>query len=122
MRVIVTGSMYWTDAVVIRRALADLPAGSVIVHGDSTGADEIAGRIAREELGLAVEAFRKEGDDYRRYRRAAWQGLHERMLAAGADLVLAFHAELGQPGKARGTGDMVERARRRGIAVRTFSG
>jgi hypothetical protein len=122
MRVIVTGSMHWTDADLIRRALAELPADCVIVHGDSTGADELAGRIAREELGLAVEAFRKERDDYRRHGRAAWQGLHERMLAAGADLVLAFHPDLGQPGKARGTTDMVERARRRGIAVRTCAG
>src|SRR5947209_3075345 len=98
MRVIVTGSMTWSDAEAIRRELAQLPAGSTVILGDAAGVDALAGQIAGE-LGLAVEPFRKEPEDYRRFRAVAWQGLNERMLDSGADLVLAFHPELNEPGK-----------------------
>lgn len=121
MRVIVAGSMSWTDAEAIRRALRELPAGTVIIHGDCAGVDAIAGQLAREEFGLVVEAMAKNEDDYRRYRRGAWKGLNERMLETGADLVLAFHPELGQPGKARGSSHLIDLARARGIDVRTFT-
>jgi hypothetical protein len=63
-----------------------LPAGSTVVHGDSPGADALVGEVARE-IGLAVEAMRKTAEDYRRFRRAAWKGLNERMLDTGIDLV-----------------------------------
>jgi len=119
MRVIVTGSMGWTDAAAIRRELVKLPPRSTVIHGDAPGADLIAGQIARE-LGFTVEALAKNEEDYRRYRRAAWKGLNERMLDSGADLVLAFHAELGQAGKARGSGHLVDLACQRGIEVRGF--
>jgi len=42
------------------------------------------------------------------------------MLDSGVDLVLAFHPELGEPGRARGSGHMVELAHGRGIEVRGF--
>ncbi len=74
MRVLVTGSMAWSDAEAIRLELARLPADSVIIIGDAPGADALAGRIAAD-MGLPVEVHRKEKDDYRRYRRAAWKGL-----------------------------------------------
>ena len=95
MRVIVTGAVAWTDEAAIRNALEQLPKDSVIIHGDCDGADEIAGRIG-VELGLHVEAMAKNDSDYRRYRRGAWKGLNERMLATGADLVLVFHPDLAQ--------------------------
>jgi hypothetical protein len=119
MRVIVTGAMGWTDAAAIRRELEKLPPGSTVVHGDAPGVDVLAGQIARE-LGFVVEALCKIEADYRRYRRAAWKGLNERMLDSGVDLVLAFHPELGEPGKARGSGHMVELAQDRGVEVRGF--
>jgi len=90
MRVIVAGSTTWADEEAVRRELARLPAGTVIIHGDAPGADALGGKIARE-LGLPVEAMSKNKADYARYKRAAWKGLNERMLAAGATLVLAFH-------------------------------
>lgn len=42
------------------------------------------------------------------------------MLATGVDLVLAFHADYGVPGCARGTVHMVELARKAGVEARTF--
>lgn len=121
MRVIVTGSRFWTDEVAIRRELAKLPPGTTVIHGDCTGADEIAGRIGREELGFTVVRMAKQPEDYTRYGREAWKGLNERMLASGTvDLVLAFRAELDDPKQARGTRHMVELARSERVEVRTF--
>jgi len=113
--------MSWTDADPIRRALRELPADAVVVHGDCPGVDALAGQLAREEFSLVVKAMAKNDADYRRYRRAAWKGLNERMLETGVDLVLAFHPDLGQPGKARGSTHLIELARARGIEVRTFT-
>ncbi len=120
MRVIVTGATQWTDAEAIRRELAQLPPGSIIIYGDAPGVDALAGTLA-VECGLTALPFRKDEEDYRRYGHAAWKGLNERMLESGADLVLAFHPELGVPGKAKGSGHMIALAEQRGIEVRRFS-
>lgn len=116
MRVIVTGATAWKDEAAVRRELAKLPAGSVIIHGDCAGADEIAGRVGRE-LGLAVEAMDKNAADRAKYGRLSWKGLNERMLATGADLVLAFHHDLDG---SSGTKHMVEIARSAGVEVQAF--
>lgn len=121
MRVIVTGSTTWTDAEAIRRELAKVPPDAVVIHGDCDGADALAGDIARS-LGLAVERWAKCPADYRKYQRGAWKALNERMLAAGADLVLAFHPEWDVKGKARGTNHMLGLARQAGVECRAFAG
>jgi hypothetical protein len=118
MRILVTGSTQWSHADAIRRELAQLPPGSVVIHGDCSGADELAGAIAHE-LGLLVEAWAKNADDYRSHQEA-WKGLNERMLESGVDLVLAFHAELHQPGKALGSKHMIDLAKEKGVEVRGF--
>jgi hypothetical protein len=118
MRVIVAGATAWTDAEAIRRELAKLPAEAVVIHGDAPGADALAGQVA-VQLGLAVEPMGKTREDYTRYRRGAWKGLNERMLASGAVLVLAFHPALEH---SRGTKHLVELARSAGIEVRVFTG
>jgi hypothetical protein len=114
MRIIVAGGVGWTDTEAIRRELAKLPASSTVIHGDSPGADALAGQIAAQ-LGLTVEACRKNEQDYARHGRAAWKGLNERMLAGGIELVLAFHADLAS---SRGTRHLVELARAAGVEVR----
>jgi hypothetical protein len=118
MRVIVAGATGWTDAEAIRRELAQLPPGTTVIHGDAPGADALAGAAAAR-LGLAVEPMAKSEQDYARYRRGAWKGLNERMVAAGAALVLAFHADLS---RSRGTRHLVALARAAGIEVRVFAG
>jgi hypothetical protein len=116
MRVIVTGAVAWSDEAAIRRELSKLPAGTTVIHGDCAGADEIAGRVARE-LGFSVEPFAKSPDDYARAGRAAWRRLNERMLESGADLVLGFHPDLSA---SEGTRHMADLARKAGVEVRTF--
>jgi hypothetical protein len=116
MRVIVAGATAWTDGEAIRRELARLPAGSTVIHGDSPGADALAGQIAAQ-LGLVVAPMAKEKQNYQKYKRFAWKGLNERMLACGAVLVLAFHPDIQT---SRGTRHLVEIARNAGVEVRLF--
>ncbi len=120
MRVLVTGSTTWTSVDTVRRELACLPLGSVIVTGDTPGADAIALQTAAQ-LGLLVEPMKKEKLDYKCHAGAAWKGLNERMIATGIDLVLAFHPDLGKPGCARGTQHVVDLANQYGIPVSIFS-
>jgi YspA, cpYpsA-related SLOG family len=117
MRVIVAGATAWADAEAIRRELAKLPHGTVVIHGDAPGADALAGQIAAQ-LGLVVEAMAKSAEDRARYKREAWKGLNERMLASGAVLVLAFHPALEN---SRGTRHLTEIAQAAGVEVRLFA-
>lgn len=118
-RVLVTGSTTWDDPEPIRRALAALPMASTIVTGDTRGADACAVAVAAE-LGLTVTRMKKNRADQRAFPGEAWRGLNQRMLAAGIDLVLAFHADYGKPGCARGTVHMVELAKACSTEVQIF--
>lgn len=121
MRVLVTGSTTWENVDIVRRELACLPSGSVIVTGDTSGVDAIALEAAAE-LGLNAEPMKKERADYRRYPGEGWKGLNERMLATGIELVLAFHPDFGRPNCARGTRHAVDLAEQLKIPVRIFNG
>lgn len=117
MRVVVAGAVAWADTEAIRRELSKLPSGSTIIHGDSPGADSIAGQVAAQ-LSFAVEPMAKNKMDYAKYRKAAWKGLNERMLASGVVLVLAFHPDIEA---SRGSKHLVELARYANIEVRVFA-
>ena len=117
MRVIVAGAVAWENAEAIRRELADLPSTTIVIHGDSPGADAIAGQVAAQ-MRLRVEAMAKCKADYARYRRAAWKGLNERMVAGGADLVLVFHPAISA---SRGSKHLIDLARVAGIEARVFA-
>ena len=117
MRVIVAGAVAWADVEAIRRELSKLPAGSVVIHGDCPGADAIAGAVA-VELGFAVLAMTKNAADRAKYKRAAWKGLNERMLATGAELVLVFHPTFDA---SKGSKHMAELAARVSVEVRVFA-
>src|SRR5262245_31178234 len=103
MRVVAAGAVAWSDVEAIRRELAKLPPDTVIIHGDAPGADVIAGQVAGQ-LGLRVEPMAKSQADYVQYKRAAWKGLNERMLASGVELVLAFHPAIEE---SRGTKHLI---------------
>lgn len=117
VRVIVAGAVAWTNVEAIRRELAKLPQGSTVIHGDSPGADAVAGRVAAE-LGLAVLPMAKSRADYAKYKRGAWKGLNERMLAGGAVRVLVFHPAIE---KSRGSGHLIELAKAAGVDVHVFA-
>jgi hypothetical protein len=117
MRIIIAGAVAWTDAEAIRRELSKLPRGTTVIHGDSAGADALAGLVAAQ-LGFVVEPMAKNKQDYARYRRAAWKSLNERMLASGAELVLAFHPDIEA---SRGAKHLAALARAAGVEVRIFT-
>lgn len=114
MRILVTGSRTWTDASMIANALVDAvgdadPADVTVVHGDHPfGADALADHAATE-LGLTVEPHPAE---WKRYGPAAGPKRNASMVAAGADICLAFYH-----GPSRGTRDCANRARYSGIPV-----
>ena len=117
MRVIVAGSTTWTNAERIREALLALGDSPVhVIHGDAPGADALGGEVAAQ-LGYSVQPMAKNDEDYRRFGRGAWKGLNERMLAVGADVVLAFHPAML---KSRGTKHLVQLANEAGVEVRLF--
>jgi hypothetical protein len=91
VRILLTGSRDWDDEAGVRAALTDATAGApgphVVVHGACpTGGDAIADRIAAD-LGLTIE---RHPAQWRRYGRSAGYRRNVEMVAAGADVCLAF--------------------------------
>lgn len=122
-RILVTGSRDWEDwerivrAICVARNAVQLPIArpTVIVHGACpTGADEIAGRWARcnTHLDMTEERHPAEWD---RYGKSAGFRRNAVMVAAGADICLAFIRN-GSKG-ATHTADLAEKA---GIETRRF--
>jgi YspA, cpYpsA-related SLOG family len=86
-RILVTGSRDWTDFAAIVEALRDWKAtDAVLVEGGARGADRLAATIWRA-WGLTVEEHRADWD---RHGRRAGYLRNQEMIAAGADVCLAF--------------------------------
>lgn len=114
-RILVTGSRDWDDTSSVRRALdkvyALTPAEQefVLVHGGCpTGADAIA-HTWGGRTGVTIDVFIA---DWAGHGKAAGPRRNARMVAEGADLVLAFIK-----GGSRGASHTVALARRAGIPV-----
>ncbi len=107
MRIVVTGCRRWyipdVAEVVVARMIARYGAGIVIINGGAPGIDQ-SFREACADLGVACETFEADWD---RYGRAAGPRRNAAMLAAGADLVVAFHRDLAS---SRGTLDCTRQA------------
>jgi hypothetical protein len=89
VRVLVTGSRGWADVAAVRAALdAATPAARItVVHGDCpTGADTHAHRWAADHDQRIETHFA----DWKAHGRAAGPIRNKAMVAAGADLCLAF--------------------------------
>lgn len=116
MRILVTGSRYWTDAELIGNVLAwfdQLKGGEemVLVHGAARGADRIAAEIARD-LGWTVEPHPA---DWGKYGVSAGPARNAKMVALGAEVCLAFVMP-----NSVGTWDCVRRAEDAAIPTRVF--
>lgn len=125
-RVLVTGSRDWTHPAVIARALdtafdtmlrtwrtTGRPIDQfVVVHGACTrGADQLADRHARHHR-WTVEAHPA---NWARLGRRAGMVRNAEMVAAGADLCLAFIRD-----HSRGATDCADRSERAGVTVRRY--
>ena len=115
-RILVTGSRSWTDCQTIRAAIADalkdVQTGETpaLVHGGASGADFIAQDVFMDLARPgACEVFKA---DLSKHGRAAGPIRNAAMIAAGADIVLAFPL-----GRSVGTRDCMRRAAAVGIPV-----
>ncbi|MGW0247983.1 SLOG family protein [Nocardia goodfellowii] len=108
-RILVTGSRSWDNSVAIRDALQPYRcADAVLVHGGAAGADKLAGKIW-SSWGKAVE---EHVADWDREGKTAGYRRNERMVAAGADVCLAFIRD-----ESRGASHTADIARKAGIPV-----
>ena len=108
-RILICGDRNWKDVETIENFVKSLPPDTVIIHGDSRGADKIADKAAKEH-GLTVKPFSAK---WEKYGGAAGPIRNRRMLVEGKpDRVVAFHDDLS---KSRGTADMVKQARKQRV-------
>lgn len=112
MRVIVTGSRAYTRRDLIEERFDALgPGPHTIVHGGCpTGADAVADELARAR-GWDVVVYEA---DWRKLGRSAGPIRNARMVADGADLVIAFPMN---GGRSNGTYNAIQHARRAGLQV-----
>jgi hypothetical protein len=112
MRILVTGSRDWTNAVAIEHALRHRAVkGAVLVHGNCRGADIIAATIWRR-LGLKDEPHPA---DWSLHGKAAGFIRNREMVNSGIDLCLAFIKNF-----SRGATNCAELADERGIRTEIF--
>jgi len=144
-RILMTGSLEWTDTQVASDALdaalillGSVSAGSTLVHGAAKGADKLVAAAATRQ-GFATEAHPAEWSKHtaacpdwdldrdnngRVTCMLAGPRRNAEMVALGADLVLAFptHGYALAPGEtrkntSRGTWDCAEAAKNAGLPV-----
>lgn len=108
------GSRDWTDDHPIEAVIEGIAynwSDVHIIHGNARGADQLAREIAAvAEHDPIVESFPAH---WHTYGRAAGPIRNQRMLDAGADLVVAFS----DIPITKGTQDMVDRAKKAGVPV-----
>ena len=87
VRILITGSRIWDDDRAIAAVLEFWrPTGGVLVHGGARGADRIAAAVW-SRWRLPTE---RHLPDWHRFGRAAGMVRNGDMVAAGADVCLAF--------------------------------
>ena len=112
--VLVTGSRYWSDRLVIYDILKELPKDTLIIQGGARGADTLAREVA-EELGFEVKTFKAEWD---KYGKSAGPIRNQKMLdETHPSLVLVFHSDIEH---SKGTKDLVKRVRKTTIPIRVI--
>lgn len=112
LRILVTGCRDWTDRAIIEREVAAQIVGNVrsvtVVTGDAPGVDSIAGKVATARGWMWERHFA----DWKAYGKSAGPKRNAEMVAAGADVCVAFW-----DGKSPGTLDCIKRAVIAGIRV-----
>jgi hypothetical protein len=122
MKILVTGSRYWTNSTTIRNVLETVSgwssedfSGITVIHGACKGADLIAEQEAID-LGMNTKSYSANWDEYG---KAAGMIRNKEMLdKEHPDLVLAFHEDLFN--KSKGTLHMVKYALEKGVPVEIY--
>lgn len=115
-RVLVCGSRSWTSVKIIEDAIKRYvdwasPDPITIIHGGASGADTIAGEVARR-LGVKEEVY---WADWYTYGASAGPRRNQKMVEAQPEICLAFPMS-----DSRGTWDMINRCKNAGINVICF--
>lgn len=117
-RVIITGDRSWNclklASHIVQRLLASHGGSLVIVHGGASGVDQ-SFEDACKELGVQTEVHPA---NWTLYGKSAGPIRNQKMVALGADHVIAVHRNLD---KSRGTLDCIRRAIKTGIPVYLIS-
>ncbi len=123
MRVLCCGDRNYSSYEIIRRELEKLPKDTEIIQGCANGADTMSAKISKV-LGLKLISSKDNADvinkpgfpaNWDKYGKAAGAIRNKQMLDEGKpDLVLAFHTNIE---KSRGTKNVIEQAKKRGIKV-----
>jgi len=123
MRVLCCGDRNWSSFNIIRRELEKLPKDTEIIQGCANGADTMSAKIAKV-LGLKLVSSKDNNTvinkhgfpaNWNKYGKAAGPIRNKQMLDEGKpDIVLAFHTNIE---KSKGTKNMIEQAKKRGIKV-----
>lgn len=132
MRVLVTGSRTWTDAVLVKRRLfaavqprKDRP--GIVVHGDAKGVDQIADDWAKAWAARGFDVTPEPHPADWSRGRSAGHARNAEMVALGADLCLAFIRRCEDPRchdpeshGTHGASRCAEMAERAGIETRIY--
>ena len=111
MKVLICGSRHWTSREIIRKELEKFSPDTIVIEGETRGADTIA-REEAEKLGFEVLKFPA---DWKNEGLAAGPKRNSRMLNEGKpDLVIAFHEDWEH---SKGTRHMITIAKRTGRSV-----
>lgn len=113
MRVLVCGSRYWNNWLMLKERLDRLPETAYIIEGGAKGADLMAREYA---IGRGL-AYREIRADWAIHGKAAGPIRNRLMLDLNPELVIAFHENISE---SKGTLDTVTEAKRRGIPVEVF--
>src|SRR5438876_1013034 len=111
MRLSIVGSRDYPDLDLVKRFVAELPAGTVVVTGGARGVDRAAEEAAKAR-GLEVVVLRP---NWKLGKGAGLAG--NQKIVAEADEVVAFW-----DGKSRGTSHAIAAAAKAGRRVRVFGG
>lgn len=116
MTILCCGDRNWKAGYAIEARLSEYRGKDVtIIHGNAQGADRMSALIAAK-LGLSVRSFQAE---WEKYGKAAGPIRNRKMLVEGKpDLVIAFHDDIRN---SKGTKNMVEQAKRKGIPTEVIS-
>lgn len=115
-RVIIAGSCAFSDYDLLCRKCDSILSGKLVTHniiivsGTARGADTLGERYARER-GYAVRRFPA---DWKQYGRAAGP-IRNSEMARNADALVAFWN-----GRSSGTRDMLAKAKKQGLPIRTI--
>ena len=107
--ILVCGDRHWNNwPIMVRSMQLHITCDDTVIHGACRGADSMADRIAREQIGATVKVFPADWNTFGKY---AGPKRNRQMLDI-ADKVLAFHEAIED---SKGTKDVIDEAARRGI-------